>query len=120
MTALLNLKQPYGVVYGHDSARYSQDGHLYDGQYRRMTPPKVEVSMAGLTGDTDLDPLDSAKTFLKNLLAQNPLSKSVVYKEVESNNQVWDDVRNAAIAIGIIKYSQKNLEMWKLPEGVSA
>ena len=70
--------------------------------------------MAGLTGE--IDPLESSKTFLINVLKENPLSKSVIYKEVENNNQSWDKVRDAALALGIIKYSQKNLEYWKLPE----
>ena len=119
MTPLLNLKQPYGMIYGHDTARYQQDDKMFDAQYRLISPPKAkEVSMAGLTGE--IDPLESSKTFLLNVLKENPLSKSVIYKEVENNNQSWDKVRDAALALGIIKYSQKNLEYWKLPEGAAA
>ena len=114
----LNLKQPYGVIYGHDRAKYDQDGKMFDAQYRLIAPPKEkEVSLAGLTGE--LDALDSAKTFLVNILSQNPLSKSVIYKEVENNNQVWNNVRDAALILGIVKFTQKNLEMWKLPESIS-
>ena len=119
MSLILNLKQPYGVIYGHATAQYDQGGKLFDAQYRLVSPPKEkEVSLVGLTGE--IDPLGSAKAFLLNVLNQNPLSKSVIYKEVESNNQVWNDVRDAALALGIVKFTQKNLEMWKLPEGVSA
>lgn len=119
MSIMLNLKQPYGVIYGHEVARYEQDGKQFDALYKLIVPPKAkEVSIAGLTGE--VDPLGNAKTFLLNILSQNPLSKSVIYKEVENNNQVWNDVRDAALAMGIIKFTQKNLEMWKLPEGVTA
>jgi hypothetical protein len=119
MTHLLNLKQPYGMIYGHDTARYQQGDKLFDAQYRLISPPKAkEVSMAGLTGE--VDPLESSKAFLLNILKQNPLSKSVIYKEVENNNQSWDQVRDAALSLGIVKYSQKNLEYWKLPEGEAA
>lgn len=114
----LNLKQPYGVIYGHDRAKYDQGGKMFDAQYRLIAPPKEkEVSLVGLTGE--LDALDSAKTFLVNILSQNPLSKSVIYKEVENNNQVWNNVRDAALILGIVKFTQKNLEMWKLPESIS-
>lgn len=121
MTITLNLKQPYGVIYGHDVARYEQGGKQFDAQYRLVTPsPKVKaVSMAGLLGEQDIDPLESSKAFLLNILKENPLSKSVIYKEVENNNQEWDQVRDAALALGIVKYSQKNLEYWKLPESTS-
>lgn len=117
MSAKMNLKQPYGVVYGHAEIRYTQGGKNYDSQYNEIgapkeqpAPKKVEVPAAG-------NPmLANARAFLLQILKENPLSKSAVYKEAENNNQVWNDVRDAAIELGVQKFTKKNLEMWELPE----
>ncbi len=113
----LDLKKPYGVLYGHDHAKYEQNGRLYDSQYRLIMVPVAEKKTSAVVGP---DPLSNAKAFLLQVLKENPLSKSIVYKEVENNNYSWEDVKNAALELGIVKFTQKNLEMWKLPEGVSA
>lgn len=112
----LNFKQPYGMVYGHDSIRYTQDGKNFDAAANEISPPKPKVQEAGDKPPAKSTGLDNAKAFLKQVLKENPLSKSAIFKEVENNNLVWNDVRDAAIELNINKFSQKNLEMWKLPE----
>lgn len=120
----LNFKQPYGVVYGHDVIRYTQEGKQFDSQGREIVPaaavadkPKVQKAGEGVAKAT---PLANAKAFLLQILKENPLSKSAVYKEAENNNHSWDDVKNAAVELNINKFTSKNLEMWKLPEGAVA
>jgi hypothetical protein len=115
----LNFKQPYGVVYGHDDIRYTQNGKNFDSQGKEVGEKKP-ASVAKVQDKVVTSKLENAKAFLTQILSGNPLSKSVIYKEVESNNYVWNDVRDAAVELGIVKFTQKNLEMWKLPEGVSA
>ena len=115
--AKLNFKQPYGVVYGHDEIRYTQDGKNFDTAANEIFPPKAppKVQVVGTT-PAKATGLDNAKAFLMQVLKENPVSKSAIFKEVENNNLVWNDVRDAAIELNINKFSQKNLEMWKLPE----
>jgi len=117
----LNFKQPYGVVYGHDVIRYTQEGKHFDSQGREIAPvvdkPKVQPKAGEVVKAT---PLVNAKAFLLQVLKENPLSKSAIYKEAENNNHSWDDVKNAAIELNIAKFTSKNLEMWKLPEGAVA
>ena len=109
----LDKKAPYGQVYGHGQAVFEQDGVLFDGageslptanelKKRKPAPNPVEMNQA--------------EAFLLQILKGNPLTKSAVYKETESNNQNWDEVRDAAVRIGIIKFQQAKMEMWKLPE----
>lgn len=116
----LNFKQPYGMVYGHDVIRYVQDGKNYDATANEITPTKpdskVQPVVDAAKSVTKVTGLDNAKAFLKQVLKENPLSKSAIFKEVENNNLVWNDVRDAAIELNINKFSQKNLEMWKLSE----
>ena len=114
----LNPAKPYGVVYGHDTIRYTQDGKNYDARHREVgaeapKPGKVQKTVASAA------PISSAKAFLLQILKENPVSKSAIYKEAENNNQNWDEVKNAAIELGIVKFSTANLEMWKLPEGAA-
>jgi hypothetical protein len=73
--------------------------------------PRTEASERILT-----DSLDSAVRFLKNILANGALSKSVIYKESENNNQDWDSVRNAALEIKVHKFGFKGVETWKLSD----
>lgn len=116
----LNFKQPYGMVYGHDTIRYVQDGKNFDATATEITPPKPapKVQADAPKGVVKATGLDNAKAFLKQVLKENPVSKSAIFKEVENNNLVWNDVRDAAAELNINKFSQKNLEMWKLPEDV--
>lgn len=116
----LNFKQPYGVVYGHDEIRYTQEGKNFNAQGQEVTPAKPEAKPKVQSGEPEkATPLSNAKAFLLQILKENPLSKSAIYKEAENNNYNWDDVRNAAIDLNIAKFTQKNLEMWKLPEVVA-
>lgn len=103
----LNLKAPYGVVYGHPTANYEQDGKLFG-------PGMEEVDR---TIQTQVAPEVSqgAKDFLLRVLKENPLTKSVIYKEAENEGQKWAEVKDAALEVGIMVYQQNKIEMWKLP-----
>ena len=35
----LDFTKPYGTIYGHDEARYEQDGHLFRANGAPVTPP---------------------------------------------------------------------------------
>ena len=114
----LDKTKPYSTVYGHPFAKYEQGGLSYDAVGKLIgTPhtiaadPRTEASERILT-----DSLDSAVRFLKNILKEGALSKSVVYKESQNNNQDWDSVRNAALELKIHKFGYKRVEMWKLPD----
>ena len=111
----LDTKKPYGVVYGHATIAYQQDGKDFDGAMNQLDAPKP-VSKAKAAA---APALSNAEAFLRQILKENPLSKSAVFKEVESNNQNWNDVRTAAADMGIQRYTQNTLEMWRLPESVA-
>lgn len=118
----LNLKQPYGVVYGHDTVRYTQEGKNYDAQYREVgapPPDKPAPKVQKTEGVAKATSLDNAKAFLLQILKENPVSKSAIYKEAENNNQSWNDVKDAFIDLKLIKFAKANLEMWQLPEEVA-
>lgn len=120
MSKKLDFKAPHGIVYGHDTIRYSQNGKHYDGAGTLIPEPSSTEQQAEKPKLKDTKPQDDrlagAKAFLKHILKENPLSKSVIYKTVESENQVWNDVRDAAVELGIVKSVKSSLEMWELPE----
>lgn len=107
----LDKTKPYATVTGHPWAMYEQAGVLYDGGGDPGTDAYA-AEQDDLTIPTD--ELESAKAFLQQVLAENPLSKSVVYKAAQTNNQTWEDVKAAADALGVVRFKYQNAEMWKL------
>jgi len=106
--------KPHAVIYGSEHYRYLQDDVYYAAS---GDPVKAIVSREGLDeSDESLNDLvSSAAIFLKTILAE-PRSKSVVYAEAERNNQVWEDVTQAAKDLKVQKFKAKNTEMWRLPQ----
>ena len=117
----LDLKKPYGVIWGHDEYAFQQDGKFFDGSHNEVGGQSTEpVVLKSKTKVKETTPaLNSASAFLLQILKENPLSKAAVYKAVESNNQDWNAVRDASAALGVVRYTQNTLEMWRLPESVA-
>jgi len=111
----LDKDKPFGIITGHARAHYEQDGQLFNAQGEVVEPPGVmKSSEDGAAIPTD--ELDSAKQFLMNILKGRSLPKAEIYKEAESNNQVWDNVKNALVEIGAVKVMVGKTETWKLSE----
>lgn len=113
----MNFNKSHGIIYGSDTARYQQDGKLYDGLGNLVSKPDklpdddVKDSLVIAT-----DEVESAKRFLIAVLKGGPLAKSVVYKAAEDNNQPWLNVTSAFNVMNVSKFKYKNQETWKLPE----
>ena len=114
----MDMKKPYGTVFGHGIVAYVQDGKEFDGQLEEVGAPTPAPVPKTAKGKPAAAP-SNAETFLLQILKENPLSKSVIYKEVENNNQNWNDIRTAAAEMGIVRYTQNTLEMWRLPENAA-
>ena len=116
----LDLKKPYGTIFGHDEYAFQQDGKFFDGGMNEIGAPEVAPVPKSKSKIKEATPVqDSARSFLLQILKENPLSKSAVYKAVESNNQDWNAVRDVCADLGIIRYTQNTLEMWRLPESLA-
>lgn len=104
----LDRSRPYGVINGHEWAVYEQSGVLFDaaGETPGHEDP-VEVPDSG-----------PAEQFLLTILNRKPLSKSVVFKTAEENNQDWKNVKAAAEILRVVKFKFGPTEFWKLPEEV--
>jgi hypothetical protein len=100
---------PHATVFGDLRARYEQDGTLFDslGEPVFEERPRTEYLI-------ETSELDSAKTFLENILKNGALSKAQVYKTAESNNQPWELVKRAADAMELVKFTYAKTETWKL------
>lgn len=113
----LDKSKPFGTVIGHATARFEQDGTLFDAAGRPLgTPAQTHLEQADKIIETDA--VESARLFLLNVLRGGPLSKSTLYKVAEENNQLWSDVSKAAIILNITKFTFNKSTMWKLPEEV--
>jgi hypothetical protein len=108
----IDFDRPYGVVHGSDKYRYVQEGKYFDGLGQLVSPeaPKREEILI------HTDNVDSAAEFLKNILRENPLPKSVVYAEADKNNQPWEHVTTAFKLLGVKKFVAKGVELWKLEQ----
>lgn len=114
----LDRNKPFGTVTGHKTARFEQNGLLYNIRGELidpLKPPPVQLQQDLII---ETDAVDSARRFLVHVLQGGPMSKSVLYKVVEENNQSWDAVTKAASLLGIVKFAYNKATMWKLPEDV--
>jgi hypothetical protein len=113
----LDQTRPFGTVVGHATAKFEQDGKLFDARGRSLEREEPDaVKQRDMVIETDA--VESARLFLLNVLAGGPLSKSVLYKVADENNQSWTDVTKAATLLGITKFTYNKATMWKLPEDV--
>lgn len=113
----LDKSLPYATITGHPVARYEQGGLLFDGAGASLTAPAARATEVDRIIETDA--VESAKEFLKNVLRSGPLSKAVIYKTAEDNNQSWDAIKKAAALVNVVMFTYNKAMMWKLPEEVS-
>jgi hypothetical protein len=117
---MLDRNKPYGTISGHPVAHFEQDSLLYDAGGNLIGTPKTVKKAVEKEDQILTDNLVSAKNFLRNILREGALTKSVVYRAAQDNNQVWDSVKDAAINLDIKKFTFQKSEMWKLPDDVEA
>jgi hypothetical protein len=113
-------KKPHGVITGHSWARFEQNGILYNQQgepevtldvVEDAEPEEIEVLVE--VNEKDFE-LNNAKDFLKNILADGPLPRSVIFKECSANNQQWEKVKTAFADMGGEALTRRNVIHWKL------
>lgn len=111
---ILDFSKPHGVIVGHDIARYEQDGVLYRANGSLVN----EEDGARIPDLTDIslpdDNLESASVFLRNVLADGPLSKATVFRACQDNNQDWESVKRAAVKAKVEKFQFQKNETWRL------
>ena len=113
--AKMDPKQSYGVVHGHDTISCIQNGKGYDALYEEVIPVDTGSIFKVKPKPLAEGKLDAATEFLTNLLRENPLSKSAVYREADIQKKDWQAIQSAAVAMGIAKYNNNLQEMWRLP-----
>jgi hypothetical protein len=117
-------RKPHGTITGHRWARYEQNGTLFDASGNTWgeepAEDEVELEIQPVTqpdeqiNNSQRDfALDNAKAFLKNILAQGSLTRSVVFRECAANNQDWEKIKEAFATLGE-PFSRKNIVHWKL------
>jgi hypothetical protein len=109
----LDESKPYGTVTGHATASFEQNGKLFGGDKMSLTDEEASRSTDEVIQTPELT---SAQAFLKHILKEQPLQKNIVYKTSQENNQLWQNIVQAAQEMEIIKFSFKGTETWKLPE----
>jgi len=125
------MKRPYGLITGHDEARYEQDGLLFDWQGHALVQdekePDEEKEITTNTTEKDAssdeittktDPNPSAREFLLRSLKENALGKAVIFGMSEKENINWSEIKEAFIDLNIQEYTFKKLVYWKLPENL--
>lgn len=114
----LDRTQTFGQIWGHPSAMYEQGGNLFDGSGDLVNKKKSSKSKSKEPeiSDEESQKMESAKSFLKNILADSEMSKTNIYREVDQAGQDWESVKNAAPLVGVTIYRKGTVEMWKLTE----
>jgi hypothetical protein len=114
----LDRTKPYGVITGHATAAFEQNGLLYAGSGELLGTPKTVAKSETVVSDAVIltDQVVAAKAFLENILAGGALAKAAVYREAEANNQDWTVVKAVSADMGIVKFNYQKAETWRLPE----
>lgn len=115
---VLNKRRPYGVIVGHEWARYEQDGVLFDGNGNAQESSALieRVSRRSKKEPEQDLKVANAREFLKNLLAGGPVDKSSVYRECENNNQDWESVKKAFALMNGQVVERGSSKLWRLTE----
>jgi hypothetical protein len=111
-------KKPHGTITSHPWAHFEQNGILYDSQGQPMDqiaePDDVIEEETPVVSNKKDFGLIQAQDFLKNILADGPLARSVIFKECAANNQNWDKVKTAFADSGGEVLTRRNVIHWKL------
>jgi hypothetical protein len=111
----LDKTKSYGTISGGHPASFTQNGMFFDSNEDLMNDDDIEEEKEeDMVIDTP--EVSSARTFLIAVLKSGPKMKSVVFKAAEDTNIKWEDVKNAAALMNLVKFKFKNQETWKLPE----
>lgn len=113
----LDRTRTFGVITGHERARYEQGGMLFGVDEESLPIERRKESERDRIIKHDL--VLAAQEFLKTVLAGGPVSKSAVYRAAELNNQQWPVVKDAATLMNIQTFKFRTATMWKLPEEIS-
>lgn len=116
MAPKIDFKKPYATIVGHAHARYEQDGVLYTAGGDLFGTPAGTEQILKKEEIVQTDEINGAKAFLRQVLKDNALSKSALYKLADQNLQNWDAVKTAALDLQIRKFKYGTTEMWKLTE----
>lgn len=111
----LDLKKTYGQVFNHDVIAYEQEGRHFDAG-GDLVSGEGQVQPEEKKKDKEPGPGATPEAFLRHLLSGGPITQAIVKKESENVDLIWIDVQLAATTIGIEKFKQGKITMWKLGE----
>ena len=108
----LDFNKSYGVVGGHPSAMYVQNGVLFNGAGEAIEEQINEVK------DSDVKESSHIQEFLEKILSGGPIVQTTVKKESENQGFIWSEVLSTAAEIGVVKFKSTNQlhNLWKLKE----
>jgi hypothetical protein len=112
-------KKSHGVIYGHDTAIYEQNGNLYDGA-GNFAAESEEVPEEKVTIKKKKEPASGLAEFLTGLLSGGPIMQINVKKECEKAGYEWSELLTVSAEMGLKKFKKGALMMWQLPEEESA
>lgn len=108
--------KPHGAITGHPTAFFEQEGVLFDGAGQPLSEPKTSLKAKASAAATDDPKVESAKAFLRAVLAGGPVSKSAVFREAEANNQDWAAAKTAFVVLKGTEIKRGSEILWKLVE----
>lgn len=118
----LDTGRDYGTIFGHPSAKFEQDGCLFDQQGRRLGAAGAAAAAADdpeQGARTDEEGVAKAKAFLSEVLAGGALTREGVLKEAEDAHLLATYVNEAAKEACLRYQTGKGRDQvtyWKLKE----
>lgn len=111
---MLDFSKSYGVIYGHEWAKYEQGGTLYNAQgqsYDEQSTDREEISeyrpsKATLT--------ENAREWLARQLKEGPMQRDELFKASEQAGYDWANIKDAAQELKVVAYKIREISYWRL------
>jgi hypothetical protein len=115
----LDTSKPYGMIYGHEKARFEQEGKLFSATGLSLDEPQPKAPLVELEetlGAENKFTKDAVKDFLVALLpAGEEIERATVMREADINNLDWDAVKTMFVELRGKSVKRKNVLFWSLP-----
>jgi hypothetical protein len=111
---MMNFEKSYGIIFGHDWARYEQNGTLYDAQGRSYDESSTDRAENEEFRSDPLTNVQNAREWLEEQLKGGPVQRENLFKKAEQEGIKWDSVKVAATEIKVVANKVRDNIIWRL------
>ena len=111
---MMDFSKSYGVICGHEWARFEQGGTLYDAQGNSYDEQSTDREEMAEYRPTQATLTVNAREFLQTLLTDGPMQRDNIFKESEKAGYNWANIKDAAQELKVTAYKIREISYWRL------